>query len=102
MHRHAAVDPGQRDGRELELVGEHRPVALEQVDDQVDAGRGVGHERDLVGLRPDEAGDLPPDLLAPLEPGVPVAVAALLELAVEAVDRLAHRAGRGEVAAAFR
>ena len=89
-HRHAAVDPRQRDRRELVLVRDHRPVALDEVGDQVDAARGVGHEGDLVGLRPDEAGDGAAHGLALLEPGLPVLVPARLELAVEGVDRLAH------------
>ena len=55
-HQDPAVDPGQGDRRELELVGEHRPVALEQVGDQVDAGRGVGDEGDLVRLAPRRSG----------------------------------------------
>ena len=101
-HGHAAVDPRQRDRGELELVREHGAVALEQVGDQVHARRGVGHERDLVRLRADEARDAAPGLLAPLEPGVPVEIAARLELVVEA--ETASRTGRGvsDVAAAFR
>jgi hypothetical protein len=91
---HAAVDPGQGHRRELELVRQHRPVALQQVGDQVHARRGVGDEGDLVRLRPDEAGDSLPDDLAPLDPGVPVAVSAFLELGVEARRCLAHRPRR--------
>ena len=93
-HEHPAVDPGQGDRGELELVREDGAVPLEEVGDQVDAGRRVGDEGDLLGLGPDEAGHLPPRRLAPLQPGVPVAVAPLLELAVERGDGLAHRPGR--------
>ena len=44
------------------------------------------------GCAPTKRATLPPHRLAPLEPGVPVAVAALLELAVEGGHRLAHGA----------
>ena len=93
-HQDAAVDPGQRHGRELQLVGEHRPVGLEQVGDQVHAGRGVGHEGDLARLGADEASHLTARCLAALHPPLPVAVALGLQLAVEAVDGLAHRTRR--------
>jgi hypothetical protein len=81
-------------GRELELVREHRPVALQQVGDQVHPGGGVGHERDLGGIGADEARDAATDHVASLHPRLPVPVTAFLELAVEGADRLAHGPGR--------
>jgi hypothetical protein len=87
------VDPGQRDGRELELVREDRPVTLEQIDDQVDPGGGVRDEGDLPRLRTDETGDLLPYRLAPAHPGVPMTVATLLVLAIEGAHRFSHRPG---------
>src|SRR5262249_50806756 len=90
----AAVDPGQGDRGELELVREHGAVLADEVGDQVDPGRGVGGEGDLVGPGPDEPRDLGPDYLAGVHPPVPVEVAAVLEVAVELVDGLAHDPGR--------
>jgi hypothetical protein len=95
------VDPGQGDRGELQLVAQHGAVGADEVGDEVHPRRGVGRERDLLRLRPDEGRHLRADLLPALHPVVPVHVAAFLELAVEAVDGEAHgrrrQAGGGGV-----
>jgi hypothetical protein len=100
-HADPAVDPRKRDGRELRLDGEDRPLFAEQVHDQVDPGRRVGDERDLVGVGAHETGHADPDALDPLQPLLPGPVALLFELAIVGVDGGADgarcRAARGRV-----
>ena len=94
MDGNPAVDPGDGHGRELELVGQHGPVAAQEVHDQVHSRRGVGDERDLLRLRAHERGHARADLLPALHPRVPLRVAPLLQLAVEALDGEADGRGR--------
>ena len=71
--RHAAVDPGQRDRRELELVARGPAPSLgEQVRDQVDARSTCwGRTRPRRQAGAHEAGDAGPDALDALQATAP-------------------------------
>jgi hypothetical protein len=56
---------------ELDLVGEHGPLARQEIGGEIHPRGRVRDEGDLVGFRADELGDLDPDHLPAGEPCVP-------------------------------